>query len=97
MVTVNVPVGGGEAFTLSVTVVECVKLPLEPVIVNVKPPVCAVVVVFTVSVELPDPLLILVGLKLPLAPVPKPLTLNDTVPVNPLDGDTVTVYVVLLP
>jgi ABC-type enterobactin transport system permease subunit len=37
------------------------------------------------------------GLNVPVAPLGNPLTLNPTVPVNPPEGVTVTVYVVLFP
>ena len=65
------------------TVAEWLSPPLKPVIVNGKAPVCAVPVVVTVSVEEPEPVM-LAGLKLPLAPDPKPLALKETVPPNPL-------------
>ncbi len=42
----------------------------------------------TLSVELPEPTTEL-GLKLAVTPVGKPLTPNDTVPVNPLTAVTV--------
>ena len=38
-----------------------------------------------------------VGLNVPVALLGNPLTLNPTVPVNPTEGVTVTVYAVLLP
>ena len=44
----------------------------------------------TLRVELPEPV-IEVGLKPAVVPVGKPLTLNDTVPVNPLTAVTVAV------
>src|SRR5215471_10791135 len=84
------------ALTVSVTDAEWLKDPLEPVIVNVKAPVCAVPVVLTVRVEVPDPLM-LAGLKLPLAPEPKPAADKDTAPEKPFSAETDTVYVVLLP
>jgi hypothetical protein len=48
-------------------------------------------VVETLKVELPVPPLMEVGLKVPVAPVGKPLTLSDTAPVNPLTGETLAV------
>ena len=52
--------------------------------------------VLTVSVEDPE-VVIELGLKLAMAPWGSPLALRLTVPVNPLDGVTLTVYVVLFP
>jgi hypothetical protein len=49
------------------------------------------VAVVTVMVVGPDPL------KLAAAPAGSPLALNDTVPLNPPEGVTVTAYVVLPP
>ena len=45
----------------------------------------------TVSVEDPDPPLIEAGLKLAVAPVGKPLTPKETLPLKPLAGVTVAV------
>src|SRR5438874_1929314 len=73
-VQVAVPPAG---FTVNVAVVVCMREPADPLIVNVKLPVCAVPVVVTVSADEPEPLM-LGGLKLPLAPDPKPLALKDT-------------------
>jgi hypothetical protein len=44
----------------------------------------------TLSVEVPEPTTEL-GLKLAVAPVGKPLTLSDTVPLNPATAVTVAV------
>jgi len=63
---------------------------VEPVIVKVKVPVCAVPVVITVSVEEPETLMP-GGLKLPVAPDPKPPALKETIPLNPFEGVTDTV------
>ena len=52
--------------------------------------------VVTVSVDEPDAVTE-AGVKLGVAPGGNPLTLNVTVPVNPPDGVTVAVYVVLAP
>ena len=41
-------------FTVNVAVVVCVREPADPLIVNVKLPVCAAPVVVTVSVDEPD-------------------------------------------
>ena len=80
-----------EEFTVSVTVVECVRPPLVPVIVSVNAPVGVALDVETVSADDPDPPLIDVGLNEPLAPLGSPLTLRFTAPVNPLIGLTVAV------
>jgi hypothetical protein len=80
--------GTGGLFTTSVTLAVCVRFPLAPVMVRVKLPVCAVAVVDTVKVDVP---VVEVGLKLPLAPVPKPVALRSTVPAKPFCGVTVTV------
>ena len=53
-------------------------------------------VVPTVMVEEPDAL-IEAGLNVAVAPFGSPLTLNATVPENPPDGATLTLYEVLLP
>ena len=67
-----------------------IRLPLVPVIVNGKLPAGVVVLDVTVNVEDPD-VVTDAGLKLAVAPVGSPLTLNVTVPVNPPDGVTVAV------
>ena len=72
----------GGPCTTRVTVAECDKVPLAPVIVSVYVLAGVVVAVETVSVELPEPA-IEVGLKLAVAPVGNPLTLRFTVPVKP--------------
>lgn len=54
------------------------------------------VVVFTVRVEEPVPV-IEVGLKLPEAPVGRPVTVGVIVPVNPFNAVVDTLYVVLPP
>jgi hypothetical protein len=62
-----------------------------PLIVNVYVPPGVAVVVFTVSVDVPDPLTE-VGLKLAVVlPPGNPLTPNPTVPLNPPSDPTVTV------
>jgi len=60
------------------------------VIVKAKVPLVALVAVVTVIVVDPD-VVTDVGLKPALAPLPRPATLNVTVPVNPFAGVTVTV------
>ncbi len=78
------------ALTTSVTVVECVRLPLVPVIVSVYVPAGVVEAVETDKVEFPEPATE-VGLKLPVAPLGKPLTLRFTVPVKPFTAVMVVV------
>jgi len=82
--------GFGAGFTTSVTVVECTKLPLVPVMVRVYVPAGVDVLVVTDIVEEPEPATE-VGLKLALAPEGKPLALNVTLPVKPPDSVTVVV------
>lgn len=82
--------------TLSVTVVVLTVLPLVPVMVKVDDPVGVVVGVDTVSVDVPE-VVIEVGEKPYVAFVGKPLADKPTAPVNPPDGERVTVYCVLLP
>src|SRR6516225_7989607 len=88
--------GVGTAFTTSVTVVECVRLPLVPVMVIVYVPVGVVELVATERVELPEPATE-VGLKLAVVPLGSPLTLKFTVPVKPFTAPTVAVYDVPAP
>ena len=78
------------AFTVSVTVVECVRLPLVPVIVSVGLPAGVLLLVCTVSVALPDPVTVL-GLNVPVAPLGNPLTPKLTAPLNPFSAPTFTV------
>ena len=61
-----------------------------------KVPVVVEELVVMVSVDVPPPFTE-VGLKVAVEFVGSPLILNDTVPVKPLIGVTVTVYVALLP
>ena len=72
------------------TVLECVRLPLTPVIVSVNEPLEAVLVVEMLSVDEPEPL-IEPGLNVALAPEGNPLTLKLTVPVKPLAALTFAV------
>ena len=75
--------------TTSVTVAECVRLPLVPVIVSGYVPAAAVPVA-TVSVEVPDAVTE-AGLNVAVAPAGTPLTLNDTLPAKPFIALTVAV------
>ena len=73
----------GTGFTTSVTVAECERLPLVPVMVIVKLPAGVEPLVETLSVEDPEPLTE-VGLKLAEAPAGNPLALKETLPLKPL-------------
>jgi hypothetical protein len=75
--------------TVKVTVAVCTSAPLVPVIVNVELPRVVLPVVDTVNAEVPEEL-IEVGEKTPVAPAGNPLTLNVTVPANPVLGVTFT-------
>ena len=83
------PAGG---LTVSVTVVECDKLPLVPVMVTVKVPVAAVALAVNVT-ELVD----VVGFvpKVALTPDGKPDADKVTLPVKPPEGVTLTVLLPL--
>src|SRR5712691_8539221 len=70
-----------ERVTLRVTVVVRVKLLLTPVMVNVKVPLEALLAAFRVRVE--EAAAAGLGLKLAVTPLGNPLTLRETVPVNP--------------
>jgi hypothetical protein len=83
----------GAAFTTSVTVAVCVRVPLVPVSVNVELPAGVLPVVVIVSVDVPD-VVTEVGLNDAVAPVGSPLALRFTVPVNPFKAPIVAVYVV---
>lgn len=77
---------GVEEVTLNVTVAVWLRLPLVPVTVSVKLPAVVELVVDTVNVDDPDPL-IEDGLKLAVAPPGEPLTLKDTVPLKPFNAE----------
>ncbi len=79
--------------TVSVTLTECVGLPLlsVPVMVTVYAPAGVELVVLMVRVDDPEPPPIEAGLKLAVAPEGKPLALSATVPVYPLIGLTLAV------
>ena len=80
--------GGG--LTTRMTEVLCVRVPLVPVMVRVYVPGGVVLLVLTVRVEEPEPV-IEVGLKLAVAPPGSPLALKITLPLNPFNAVTVTV------
>ena len=75
---------------VKLTVLECVRLPLAPVMVSVKVPVDAVLEVETLNVDEPEPLTE-VGLNVAVAPVGTPLTLKLTVPRKQLTAPTLAV------
>src|SRR5947207_1365741 len=79
-----------KSVTTKVTVAECVRLPLVPVMVRVKLPVGVVLLVVTLNVELPDPVTE-VGLKPAVAPGGNPLTLKETLAAKQFDAPTVAV------
>lgn len=74
--------------------------PLVPVIFNVSVPFPALLVVVTVRVEEPEALLplgMVTGGNEHVTPLGFPVTLNETVPVKPPEGVTVTLEVVEFP
>jgi hypothetical protein len=72
--------GGADAVTARVTVVEWLRLPLEPVTVRVEVPTGVAPDVVTDSVDMPP----FNAEKFPVAPVGRPLTLNETGLLKPL-------------
>jgi hypothetical protein len=82
--------GGGCVFTTKLTVVECLRLPLVPVIVSVDVPTGVLPVVVTVNVELPVPVTD-VGEKLAVAPAGNPLALSAMEPEKPENAVVLTV------
>ena len=75
---------------LRVNLVECLKLPLVPVMVKVRVPRVAPLLTCTLSVDVPDPVTEL-GLNVAVTCEPCPVTLKLTVPVNPFSARMVTV------
>ena len=86
-----VKLGTSAGFTTRVTVVECTRLPLVPVMVKGKLPDGVVVLVVTEMVEEPEPVTE-AGLKVAFAPAGRPLMVKATFPLNPPDPVTVAVY-----
>ena len=74
-----------------------VKAPLVPVTVSGNVPAGVSAVVATVSVDAPDPPLMLTGAKEAVAPAGSPVTLNATLPLNPLIGAVAMAAVVPAP
>ena len=83
--------GGAGAWTTSVAVAVCVSVPLVPVTVSVDVLAGVLEAVDTVIVELDTGGLTEVGLNVAVAPAGRPLAVNVTMPLNPLEGVTVTV------
>ena len=94
---VAVRLAGAARFTKSVVEAVCASVPAVPVMVSERARGVALVVVFIVKVDDPEPV-IEEGVKPPLVtPLGNPdslPTLRLTAPVNPLRGETVTVKVV---
>ena len=82
--------------TFRLTVVDAENPPLVPIMVNLNVPAGVPLVVETVKTEFPPPV-IEGGLKVPVVPAGKPLTLKVTTPLNPFCGVTTAVYVALAP
>lgn len=82
---------GRRYWTVSVTLVECLRLPLVPEIVSFLVPLPVLVVVVIVRVDLPLPPETELGLNEAVARLGRLPTLSDTDPVNPFDGVIVTV------
>jgi hypothetical protein len=80
----------GAVVTTKVTVTECVRLPLVPVIVIVEFPAGVELPVLTVNAVVAEPFTE-TGLKAAVAPAGNPLATNETVPLNPAIPLTVTV------
>jgi len=81
----RVKLAAAAAFTVSVTVVDAVKLPCVPLMVTVAVPVVAVELAVSVKV-LGEPLATLVGLKAAETPLGKPEAARLALPVNPLSA-----------
>jgi len=77
--------------TLSVTEVVCDSVPFVPVMVSVELAAGVALEVVTVKVELPVLPVIVLGLKLAVAPAGSPVTLSATLPVSPFTAVLVTV------
>ena len=93
-VTVTPPVPVTTGFTVRDIVVVCVSVPLTPVIVTVAAPRGAVLDAVKVRVLVP---VVETGLKAAVTPVGSPLALRATTPVNPPEGVTVIVLLLVPP
>ena len=76
--------------TVSDTVVLLMAVPLVPVMVKVDVAAGVLAAVLTVMIVVPDPPVMVAGLKLAVAPDGNPVTLGVIVPVNPLTAVKVT-------
>ena len=83
-------VKSGAGLTIKVTVAVCVNVPLVPVTVITFVPTGVEPLVVTLKIAEPE-LVILPGLKVPVAPAGNPLTLKATLPVNPFNAPMVAV------
>lgn len=83
--------------TFSVTGTDCVTDPFVPLMANVESAAVVTPDVSTVKVDVPVLPVIVVGLKLDVAPVGSPVTVRCTSPVNPFSAVLLTVYVVVPP
>lgn len=92
----TVMVNSGLAVTVRVTLAVSIVEPLVPVTVMVTAPTLAVLVAVNVSVLPPDPVTE-VGLKLAVTPAGRPLTVNATALLKPLNAPTVTLLPTLVP
>ena len=77
--------------TLSVTGTVCTSDPLVPLMVSVELAAGVVLAVVTVSVDVPVLPVMVEGLKLAVAPVGNPVTVNATFPVKPFTAALLTV------
>ena len=80
-----VKLAAAQAFTVSATVVDAVKLPCVPVMVTLAAPVVAVEPAVRVKM-LGVPPTALVGLKIAVTPVGRPDATSDALPVNPFSA-----------
>src|SRR5581483_6541542 len=79
-----------------VTAEACLRLPLVATILSGYVPAAVALLVLTVTVEEPGPVT-LEGVKVAVDPEGRPFNERVTVPANPFEGETLAVYVVLLP
>ena len=77
--------------TVSDTVVLLMAVPLVPVMVKVDVAAGVLAAVITVMIVVPDPPVMVAGLKLAVAPDGNPVTLGVTVPLKPFIAVVVTV------
>lgn len=86
--------GVATGLTVRLIFAVCVRVPLVPVTVTLVVPVAAVLEAVNVTVLLP---VVDAGLKLAVTPEGKPLAESATLPVNPPNGETVTVLLPVPP